>query len=49
MSHLVRQSNTIAIQEAMQQLIVDFAENRIETFLEKTGHRVDGYISQQIN
>jgi len=48
MSENVREANTLAIREAMEQLNLDHTENRIETFLRKTGHRVDGYISQQI-
>lgn len=43
-----RQSNTIAIQQLMELLKEDEANDRLFVFLRKAGHRVDGYITQQI-
>lgn len=41
-----RNTNTIAIQHLVDELIEDEDEDRIQTFLRKAGHRINGYISQ---
>ncbi|CAI6354670.1 unnamed protein product [Macrosiphum euphorbiae] len=43
----VRDLNTRTIREFID-LIEDYSEDRTITFLRKAGHRIDGYITQQI-
>ncbi|XP_016657657.1 uncharacterized protein LOC107882956 [Acyrthosiphon pisum] len=43
-----RELNTQAIENFIQQLVVDNEHYKVQTFLRRTGHRIDGYITQQI-
>ncbi|XP_050430857.1 uncharacterized protein LOC126839538 [Adelges cooleyi] len=43
-----RESNTRAIEEFLEEMTQDYTEGRIQTFLRRAGHRVDGYITQKI-
>jgi len=47
-SNRVKELNTLAIEQSINHLINDNAHDRIELFLRRTGHRVDGYITQEI-
>lgn len=43
-----RDRNTRTIRDFIDDLIEDHSEDRIITFLRRAGHRIDGYITQQI-
>jgi len=40
--------NTLVIKNFIEQLLTDNEHDRVQTFLRRAGHRVDGYITQQI-
>lgn len=44
----MREQNTRTIQQFISDLIEDNSNERIVTFLRRAGHRIDGYITQQI-
>jgi hypothetical protein len=44
----IRNRNTSEIRRFMQDMIEDDAPDRILTFLKRTDHQIDGYITQQI-
>ncbi|KAL5237716.1 hypothetical protein ACI65C_005126 [Semiaphis heraclei] len=44
----IRNKNTLEIRRFMQDMVEDDAPDRILTFLRRAGHKVDGYITQQI-
>ncbi|KAF0701508.1 Uncharacterized protein FWK35_00035481, partial [Aphis craccivora] len=46
-SSRARELNTLAIKNFIEQLLADNAHDRVQTFLRRAGHRVDGYITQQ--
>jgi len=44
----VRTANTKAIEDFLLELTQDLNSNRLLSFLRRAGHRVDGYIIQEI-
>lgn len=44
----MRNQNTEAIADFVRELSIDINPDRIITFLRRAGHRVDGYIAQEI-
>lgn len=43
-----RECNTTIINSFTEELLIDYDDDRIVTFLRRAGHRVDGYIIQEI-
>lgn len=43
-----RELNTKTIRQFIDDLIEDYSDERIITFLRRAGHRIDGYITRQI-